>query len=219
MTKPGEGTTQRPARRKPADYRLRFVASGLPMPSDPLKALLSAGRTAGAKLAFARSLDSALLSASEKVDPRRNRRRAEQEPTIRRLLVKLRRALPQLEELLAIYSSHWGYEDAIYRFYYMSFKVYRLQEATEDMVAALQALLPKCPLTKRLQQIVMEGTGKKFELEVNARWLVETRPIVEAFFHARYFLELAVRCGRRLKRRPRSLPSRCVGLLCLYDLR
>jgi hypothetical protein len=44
--------------------------------------------------------------------------------------------------------------------------------------------------------IVDEGTGKAFEPEHNQRWLEVTRPIVEAFFHAGYFLEMAVRHGK-----------------------
>lgn len=41
--------------------------------------------------------------------------------------------------------------------------------------------------------IVRAGTGKAFETGDNSRWPEATRPILEAFFHARYFLEMAVR--------------------------
>ena len=47
-------------------------------------------------------------------------------------------------------------------------------------------------------EIVSDGTGKSFTHEHNTRWLEVTRPIVEAFLHARFFLEmglLSVRSG------------------------
>jgi hypothetical protein len=59
----------------------------------------------------------------------------------------------------------------------------------------------------------------KFRPEHNARWLETTRPIVEAFFHARYFLEMAVRYGRSLEAPPTLMPSGWAALLSLYGLR
>jgi hypothetical protein len=53
----------------------------------------------------------------------------------------------------------------------------------------------------------------------NQRSLVETRPILEAFFHARYFLEMAVKYGGRLSVAPRVMPSGWAALLSLYGLR
>ena len=67
--------------------------------------------------------------------------------------------------------------------------------------------------------IVTEGTDKTFDHEHNARWLEVTRPTVEAFFHARYFLEMAVTYGRQLTAPPRMLPSGWASLLYLYRLR
>ena len=62
------------------------------------------------------------------------------------------------------------------------------------------------------------GTHLQFEPDHKARWLEVTRPIVEAFFHARYFLEMAVRYGE-LEDPPNPLPSGYAALLCLYGLR
>jgi hypothetical protein len=56
------------------------------------------------------------------------------------------------------------------------------------------------------------------QFEDNARWAEATRPIVEAFFHARYFVEMAVRYAR-LDEPPQFLPSGYAVLLCLYGLR
>jgi hypothetical protein len=83
----------------------------------------------------------------------------------------------------------------------------------------LQTLDPGRPLNRWFRAIVAEGTGKTFDLEHNQRWLEETRPIVEAFFHARYFLEMAVRYGKALEHPPRLLPSGWAAFLYLFDLR
>jgi hypothetical protein len=143
------------------------------------------------------------------------------------LLTNLKAALPALEKLLGDCTAHWGSEDLIYRFYHQSYKVYRLQEYTGQIVTALTALLPEPlrelrtaqPLNEWFTKIVAEGTGKEFEREHNQRWLAVTRPILEAFFHARYFLEMGVKYGKELDEAPQSLPSGWAAFLYLYDMR
>lgn len=78
--------------------------------------------------------------------------------------------------------------------------------------------MPERPLNAWFATIVAEGTGHRFELADNARWLAAARPCVEAFFHARYFLEMAVRYSN-LDEPPRPLPSGYAALLYLFDLR
>jgi hypothetical protein len=65
---------------------------------------------------------------------------------------------------------------------------------------------------------VAEGTGKEFTFKDNQAWLPVTRPILEAFFHARFFLEMAVRYAP-LDAPPAVLPSGYAALLYLYGLR
>ncbi len=150
------------------------------------------------------------LQASGDVDDRQE---------VQQLFANLRASLPELEKLLRDCESHGGYDDAIYRFYHHSFKVYSLQEMTSATVAALQSLAPERTLNESFMAIVRDGTGKTFEREHNRRWLEVTRPIVEAFFHARYFLEMAARYGKQLKHPPRQLPSGWAAFLYLYNLR
>ena len=45
---------------------------------------------------------------------------------VQALVVSLKSALPELEQLLYECNGQWGYEDPIYRFYHQSFKVYAL---------------------------------------------------------------------------------------------
>jgi len=134
------------------------------------------------------------------------------------LLLSLRRNRNELESLLESCGDHWGYEDPIYRFYHQSFKVYGLQEQTRSIVEKLQALAPDLPLNPWFVQIIESGTGKTFKIEDNARWTEVARPILEAFFHARFFLEMAVRYGD-LQTPPQPLPSGYAALLYLFGIR
>lgn len=135
------------------------------------------------------------------------------------LLGRIQADLAALEELLAEARSHWGYEDPIYRFYHQSWKVFGLQGTTARIVQALQSLYPEGRLDPWFLEIVAAGTGKHFTPEANENWSVETRPIVEAFFHARYFLEMICKYGRELESAPSQLPSGWAAVLCLYGLR
>jgi len=110
-----------------------------------------------------------------------------------KLLAKIAEALPRLEELWQQSNSHWGYEDPVYRFHHQSLKVFGVQRQTAEIVGTLRSLAPHLPLNPWFSQIVDEGAAEPFSPEVNERWMEATRPILEAFFHARYFLEISLR--------------------------
>jgi hypothetical protein len=136
-----------------------------------------------------------------------------------KLLDAIKDNLPGLEKLWEETNGHWGYEDPVYRFYHQSMKVYFLQNETAKIVQALRDLAPNLPLNSWFMRIVAEGGDGQFTLEVNDHWLEATRPILEAFFHARYFLDMACRYGRELTGPPDPLPSGWASLLYLYGLR
>jgi len=136
----------------------------------------------------------------------------------RALLGVLQSRRDELKMRLEESSTEWGFEDPIYRFYHQSFKVYALQEQTQALVRLLASLAPDRPLNAWFLQIVQEGTGKQFMPADNADWPRVTRPIVEAFFHARFFLEMAVRYAH-VAEPPRVLPSGYAALLYLFGLR
>ena len=135
------------------------------------------------------------------------------------LLLAIKRELPLLSKLLEEVSGHWQYEDGVYRLYHQSFKVYVLQTATLRVVDVLTSLSPAGTLDASFSQIVGDGTGKIFRLEHNQRWLAEARPIVEAFFHAKYMLEMVCKYGQELDEPPELLPSGWAAVLSLYGLR
>src|SRR5216683_3347520 len=109
----------------------------------------------------------------------------------KKIITEIVRRLPELEELLEQANNKWSYEDAVYRFYHQSMKVFYIQETTAKILAALCGLAPHMELNKWFKEIVDRGTGKEFDPHrTNDHWTAETRPILEAFFHARYFLEM-----------------------------
>jgi len=140
-------------------------------------------------------------------------------PEVQDLLTNLNASAAALRQLRRECNDHWGYEDPVYRFYHQSVKVYALQGTTTRIVAALEGLRPGHPLHPWFAQIVRAGTGRAFTPDDNARWPDATRPVVEAFFHARYFLEMAVRYAGRFDTAPRFLPSGWAAVLELYGLR
>lgn len=135
------------------------------------------------------------------------------------LLDQIKAQLPQLEELLESVVNCRHTEDRFYRFYHYSLKVYSLQETTETIVKALQNLMPGDELNDDFMRIIREGTGKTFELAHNDRWHEETRPILEAYFHAKTMLELAIKSGKSLETSTNLLPSGWAAVLYLYNLR
>lgn len=135
-----------------------------------------------------------------------------------KLLASIKRAMPRLQELLDKTNNEWCYEDAVYRFYHQSFKVYGLQDYTIEIVNALGAIADG-PMDDDFMTIIADGTGKKFDHSHNSAWLHHTRPIVEAFFHAHYFLTMVVKYGRELEEAPSMLPSGWAAVLHLYGQR
>ncbi|MGH9428446.1 MAG: hypothetical protein ACRD2L_19340 [Terriglobia bacterium] len=137
------------------------------------------------------------------------------------LLESIQARWSDLAELLKEINSHWVYEDLVYRFYHQSFKVYRLQDETRRIVEALRSVAPSgTPFSPMFEEIYQAGaSGKQFEMKHNQQWTAHTRVFLEAFFHAKFFLEMAVKYGKQLQAAPTTLPSGWAALLCLYNLR
>lgn len=147
------------------------------------------------------------------------RKSAHEEASRNALIRALREKHSELSAQLEHLDSHWGVEDAVYRFYHQSFKVYAAQADTLRTVGMLQGLLPERPLNTWFTQIIRVGTGHTFDPSHNEAWLTHTRPILEALFHAHYFLKMACRYATEFESMPQSLPSGFAALLYLFDLR
>src|ERR1700677_1979443 len=123
------------------------------------------------------------------------------------LLRSIKVRLPELEKLLDEVSGHWGYEDEIYRFYHHSLKVFYIQEMTSRITDTMESLMPNLGLCDLYQEIFKAGTGEVFDIHMNKEWSKHTRPLVEAFMHARHHLEMIVKYGKELDKAPDILPS------------
>lgn len=146
---------------------------------------------------------------------------SDERPMVKELLSGIKEKMPELEELLAQVEGEWAMEDMVYRFYHGSYKVYRVQDYTQKMVEMFRSLLPDDggDLDTDFLRIISSGTGKSFEMEHNQRWHEETRPLLEAFFHAKYFLQMIVKYGKELENPPTLLPSGWASVLYLYQMR
>jgi hypothetical protein len=135
------------------------------------------------------------------------------------LLSAIQADLPQLESLLMPFQAL--YEDGVYRFYHHSFKVYQLQEYTSLAVEVFKriAVATDNKLSERFEQIIAAGTGSVWEPNHNHNWTLHTRPIVEAFLHAKYFLDMMIKYGRAMDTSQNILPTGWAAILELYNQR
>lgn len=140
-----------------------------------------------------------------------------------RLLSQIKARLERLQEIQRKVDGHWAGEDGFYRFYHGSMKVYWVQKLTQQMVDAFAEICEAAGveggLNPQFMEIIMQGTGKTFDLSHNLDWSAHTRPILEAFFHAREMLRHMVRYGAELEVAPNCLPSGWAAVLYLYRLR
>ncbi len=144
----------------------------------------------------------------------------DQRPEVVGLFTAIKDALPELCRLLAECGGFWGYEDGLYRYYHQSSKVYALQELTQRIANSLQQLAPMRPLHPLFLAIVQKGTGKTFEPAHNAHWADAAGPIVEAFLHAKYFLEMVVKYAQSVEEPTvQAMPSGWAAVMHLYGLR
>lgn len=149
-----------------------------------------------------------------------------------KLLRAIKDHLDELGALKGEVEGHWGAVDMFYRFYHQSFKVYRIQTHTMDMVSIfgkIRAAVDWEPkperwhtperLDKDFLQIVSEGTGKQFDMSHNKEWGKHTRPMLEAYFHAKMFLDMMIACGHRMEEASSLLDSDWASVLYLYKMR
>ena len=135
-------------------------------------------------------------------------------PEVISLLKNLKDNLPVLKELY----KQCDTDELFYRFYHESFKVYYRQKTTIKVVEMFKSL-STLPLNRTFLKIISEGTSKVWEMSHNENWDSHTRPILEAFVHAKYFLEQMIKYGKKLEKAPLLLPSGWAAVLYLYNLR
>ena len=141
-----------------------------------------------------------------------------------RLLRNIQTRLKEFETVLAEVEDHWSEPDLVYRYYHHSYKVYGIQALTEKMVALLVSVDPKPKdsrggrFDRKFQEIIDAGTGHTFHVNHNPEWSKRGRPMLEAFWHAKYALVHAVDAAK-MGQAPNMLPSGWAGLLSIIGIR
>ena len=113
----------------------------------------------------------------------------------------LQHAYERQEEIFAMYEKLVGArggEEAVYRFYHHSFKTFHVQDYVEKAVELLLSLIPDTSIRDvhpSFLEIYSQGTYKTFQKEMNARWLYETRPILECYFHVKHIIDMLITYG------------------------
>jgi hypothetical protein len=138
---------------------------------------------------------------------------------VKDLLGRIKAKLPELEEWLQSYNE----ENGVYRFYHQSFKVFHLQSATLAGLKLIEEIGGEIdPPYYWYTDIVKAGTEGEFTEATNDNWMAETRPILEAFWHTKYFIEMMVKYGRELEPSQEVLqmmPFGWAAILYLFELR
>jgi hypothetical protein len=157
-----------------------------------------------------------------------------------RLLENIKKHLSELEELLTEMSGDKRYAWAVYRFYHSSWKAYEIPFYTRRIVDALRDLADGLkpyrvlspdsagereicaqPFSKYFVEVLNDGIKDYKSIpEDNENFASHTRPLVEAFLHSFFFLQMAVKYGRAFDAPPiHGLPEGWAALLELFRIR
>ena len=111
--------------------------------------------------------------------------------------------------------------DLVYRFYHQSFKVFIGTSLVEQALTLFKQLAPNSTtLNPWFSSIAENAVNKEFDADkTNPIWLEETQPILEAFWHSKYFLQQMITAANELETAPEMLPSGWAAVLYLYNLR
>jgi hypothetical protein len=134
------------------------------------------------------------------------------------LFLRIKAALPELEEVARELEE--AEEDGVYRFYHGSFKVFYLQDPVKKAFELIKKIGGEDdPPLFDYSRIVEVGTARGFRLETNDNWDAETRPILEAFWHTKYFVLNMIKYGKKLEKVEMPLDYGMAAVLYLYELR
>jgi hypothetical protein len=148
------------------------------------------------------------------------------------LLQRIKSRLPELEELYKRHvTDRRAEEEAVYRYYHRSFKVYAIQDHTEAILGGFEELGAhlqiegsgfvevNLELNSDFLNIVRAGTGIVFERSHNLGWPAHTLPQLQAYWHAKYMLVMMIKYAKQLEVPPDVVPYGWASVLRLYNLR
>jgi hypothetical protein len=135
------------------------------------------------------------------------------------LLLRIKARLPDLVELARTLEE--AEEDGVYRFYHGSNKVFHLQDPVKEAFALVKEIGGEVdPPHFEFARIVEAGTAQGFQGgRTNANWNAETKPILEAFWHTKYFINMMVKYANELETVESPLDCGMAAVLYLFELR
>ena len=134
------------------------------------------------------------------------------------LLLRIKARLPELEELARALNE--AEEDGVYRFYHGSYKVFNLQDPVKEAFTLIKAIGGEAdPPHYEYTRTVEAGTAHDFGESTNANWDAETKPILEAFWHTKYFINMMVKYAKELETIVMPLDYGMAAVLYLFELR
>ena len=118
---------------------------------------------------------------------------------INALFFRIKARLPELEEVAGTLEE--AEEDGVYRFYHGSNKVFFLQDPVKAAFTLIKEIGSEDdPPHFEYARIVEAGTAHDFQGDrTNANWEAETKPILEAFWHTKYFINMMVKYAKELE--------------------
>jgi hypothetical protein len=138
---------------------------------------------------------------------------------INTLFLRIKARLPDLEETALELEE--AEEDGVYRFYHGSNKVFFLQDPVKAAFTLIKEIGGEGdPPNFEYARIVEAGTGHDFQGErTNTNWNAETKPILEAFWHTKYFVNMMVKYAGKLETVEMPLDYGIAAVLYLFELR
>lgn len=134
------------------------------------------------------------------------------------LLAQIKSEKDTLDKLVSSFEK--SEPEFLYRFYHQSFKVFGYKELIRYTVQFLEKLAPESSkLNEWFRGIIDLGLDKDFTDSTNKNWLRETQPLLEAFWHTKFFVTQMKSSAARLETAPEILPYDWAAVLYLYDLR
>jgi hypothetical protein len=112
-------------------------------------------------------------------------------------------------------------ENGVYRFYHGSYKVFNMQEPIKEAFKLIEEIGGEDdPPHFEYALLVKAGTENDFAGDrTNPNWDAEAKPILEAFWHTKYFITMMVKYGKKLEKVEPPLDYGMAAVLYLFELR
>jgi hypothetical protein len=137
---------------------------------------------------------------------------------INALFHRIKARLPELEDIAATLGE--VEEDGVYRLYHGSYKVFDLQDPVEAAFKLTKEIGGETdPPNFEFSRIVEAGTKHRFSVTTNENWEAETKPILEAFWHTKYFINMMVKYAKDFEKVEMPMQPGMAAVLYLFELR